>query len=330
MIIQCMLQDVRRHAGLGDPPQHYYNNVPESANAVIKRAVGFKEQEMSKFCQEMTVLLKQQKEDVDSAVINHGPYHLAPKFAQLEVSQDDWFKKTANQKEACIQKFRSAKMSSITESPPACQPNSLSSTNQRPGAHITIEFENIKSAHPTTLQHILEKAEDLLNKDRAVMQAPSSKDAEAFMVESETMVKPHYVTVAKNGKVTCNDCPGWNAYKICSHSLPVAEKNFRTADYLKWLRTKGPQQMNLTSLITSDSNKGVGKKGSKTSTARRKGGRNTNKAPPTNVVDRVTCVSTLETVSLSPSTSINSTCYTTGGNQSSAFKPVIRKFQFSM
>ena len=109
------------------------------------------------------------------------------------------------------------------------------------------------------------------------MEAPSSKDAEAFLVESETMVKPHYVTVAKNGKVTCNDCPGWNAYNICSHSLAVAEKNGRTADYLKWLRTKGPEQMNLTSLITSNSNKGVGKKGSKTSTARRKGGRNTNK-----------------------------------------------------
>ena len=159
-------------------------------------------------------------------------------------------------------------------SPPACQPNSLSSTDQRPGAHITIEFENIKSAHPTTLQHILQKAEHLLNKNRAVMQAPSSKDAEAFMVESETMVKPHSVTVTKNGKVTCNDCPGWNAYKICSHSLAVTEKSGRTVDYLKWLRTKGPQQMNLTSLITSNSNKGVGKKACKTSTARRKGGRN--------------------------------------------------------
>ena len=66
--------------------------------------------------------------------------------------------------------------------------------------------------------------------------------------------------------------------------------------------------MNLTSLITSDSNKGVGKKACKTSTVRRKEGRNTNKAPPTNVVDRVTCVSTLETVSLSPSTSTNPTC----------------------
>ena len=145
-------------------------------------------------------------------------------------------------------------------SPPACQPNSSSSTNQRAGAHITIEFENRKSAHPTTLQHILEKAEHLLNKNRAVMKHP---------------------------------VPGWNAYKICSHSLAVAEKSGRTVDYLKWLRTKGPQQMNLTSLITSDSNKGVGKKACKTSTARRKGGRNTNKAPPTNVVDRVTCVSTL-------------------------------------
>ena len=65
--------------------------------------------------------------------------------------------------------------------------------------------------------------------------------------------------------------------------------------------------MNFTSLITSDSNKGVGKKGSKTSTTRRKGGQNTNKAPPTNVVDRVTCVSTLQTVSLSPLTSTNPT-----------------------
>ena len=130
------------------------------------------------------------------------------------MSQDDWFKKTANQKEAWIQKFRSAKMSPITESPPACQPNSLSSANQRPGAHITIEFENIKSAHPTTLQHILEKAEDLLNKDRAVMQAPSSKDAEAFMVESETMVKPHYVTVAINGNGYVQRLPGLECIQV--------------------------------------------------------------------------------------------------------------------
>ena len=71
------------------------------------------------------------------------------------------------------------------------------------------------------------------------------------------MVRPHYVTVAKNGKVTCSDCPGWNAYKICSHSLAVAEKSGRTA--------------------------------------RRKGGRNSNKAAPTMVTDRVTAPADVST-----------------------------------
>ena len=42
-----MLKSVRRNAGLGDPPVPYYNNIPESANALIKRAVGFKESEMT-------------------------------------------------------------------------------------------------------------------------------------------------------------------------------------------------------------------------------------------------------------------------------------------
>jgi hypothetical protein len=38
----------------------------------------------------MSILLQQQKEDVDSAIINHG--RVAHKLTYLEVSQDDWFK----------------------------------------------------------------------------------------------------------------------------------------------------------------------------------------------------------------------------------------------
>ena len=40
------------------------------------------------------------------------------------------------------------------------------------------------------------------------MQAPSLKEAEAFMVESETMVKPHYVTVTKKRKGYVQRLPG--------------------------------------------------------------------------------------------------------------------------
>ena len=45
-------------------------NIPESANALIKRGVNFQQNEISDFCREMAILLCRQKEDVDSAVIN--------------------------------------------------------------------------------------------------------------------------------------------------------------------------------------------------------------------------------------------------------------------
>ena len=87
MIIQSIMKNARRRAGLGDPPEPYYNNAAESANALIKRGVGFQENEMSKFCEEMSKLIQQQKEDVESSIINHGPYRLASKFSDLGVSQ---------------------------------------------------------------------------------------------------------------------------------------------------------------------------------------------------------------------------------------------------
>ena len=53
-----MLKNVREHAGMGSPPAGYYN-ILESVNAVIKRAVKFKESEMIKFFKDMSMLLLQ-------------------------------------------------------------------------------------------------------------------------------------------------------------------------------------------------------------------------------------------------------------------------------
>ena len=41
------LKPVGRNAGLGDPPDPYYNNIPESAKASIKTAVAHEPKEMS-------------------------------------------------------------------------------------------------------------------------------------------------------------------------------------------------------------------------------------------------------------------------------------------
>lgn len=95
-------------------------------------------------------------------------------------------------------------------------------------------------------------------------------DTTIFMGKSDTAIKIHHVTVQKNGKVTCSDCPSWKAKSICTHSLATEEKLGMTSKFLKWFKAKGLSK--LTALDTCDSTKGVGKKG-KTSSAIRKGGR---------------------------------------------------------
>ena len=234
----------------------------------------------------MSLLLMRQKEDVESAIMNHGPYRLAPKFLYLEVPQDDWFQKNSTQKEACVKQFCSAKVSN------SCDTNTTPTTSsatptQNPG-HKSFDLLNagITSVDPTILQHMSQKVERLLNKENTIVQAPGSAGNTAFMVESDTSPRPHHVTVAKNGKVSCSDCPSWKARNLCAYSLAAAEKLGITAKFLKWFTTKGPKRVNLTTLVTCDTAKGVGKKRKK-ATSVRKGGRNAGKAPPAVVVDWV-------------------------------------------
>lgn len=248
----------------------------------------FKESEMSKFCQEISILLLRQKEDVESAIINHGPYCLAPKFSHLQVPQDEWFQKNTNQKEACVKEFRHIKMSKNSDCIGVTETASTSSYAEQARIRISVDLVNsgITSLHPATLQCMSRKIKNLINKPNSIVQAPGSAGNSSFLVESDSKMVPHYITIAKSGKITCNECPMRKAQKICAHSLAVAEKIGTTASFLNWLKAKGPTRVNLTALVTCDSSKGVGKKGGKPATARRKRGRNVNKTPPITIVDR--------------------------------------------
>ena len=111
-----MSQTARCNAGLGDPPLPYYTNDSESANAMIKRAVNFIEKEISDFVREMSVMLQQQKDDVESAIFNKGPYELAEPFKHLFVSERDWFRKRNEQRNLYMERFHKAKLSKGEES----------------------------------------------------------------------------------------------------------------------------------------------------------------------------------------------------------------------
>ena len=140
-----------------------------------------------------------------------------------------------------------------------------------------------------------------------------SHNNRAFMIESHTSTRPHFVQIAKNGKVICDDCPAYKSAKLCAHVVAAAEKAGILKEYISWLNKSGPSAMNLTSFVTFDSAKGTGKKDRKSSTARRKGGRNSKVPPVDTYVDRPfkkrgTVGSTVNTTSTVTSTYTQSTC----------------------
>ena len=59
-----------------NPPLPLYTNDLEPASAIIKNAVKFKENEMSDFVCEISVLMQQHKDHVESGIFNKVPYKL--------------------------------------------------------------------------------------------------------------------------------------------------------------------------------------------------------------------------------------------------------------
>ncbi|KAK3736206.1 hypothetical protein QZH41_011893, partial [Actinostola sp. cb2023] len=273
MIRENMLQPVRINAGLGNPPQPYYNNIPESANMVIKRGVDFKTSEMSEFCQKMEKVLQQARRDCESAVINRGPYKLLDEYQHLEVAQDKWFSQNARQRENYLKKF--------WNSPPvgdnvdvaavslASETTTTSNVSEKP-LSVAPEESGVTGVALLSLKEMFKQAERLLQKESSMSELPFIGNA--FMVES-TNNKPHYVVhESGNGKTTCDDCPRYKASKICPHALAVAEKCGALKEYLRWFK-RSSHTFTITDFVTCDSSKGVGRKGERAATSRRKGGR---------------------------------------------------------
>ena len=285
MISECMSKNTRRNAGMGDPPLAFYTNDSESANAVIKRAVKFKENEMSDFVREMSVLMQQQKDDVESAIFNKGPYQLAPSFRSFYVAETDWFKKRNEQRDRHMEKFHKARFSKEKEAEVTASSSAPINANS-PSRALSVNLRNthIPSLPSTMLQSLVRKSEELLNRPGSITSAPGNSNA--FMVESQTSTRPHFVEIKKNGKVVCNDCPSYASAKFCSHAVAASEKAGQLEKYVKWFTKNGPATINLTSFVTYDSSKNTGKKISQASRGKRKGGRSNRVPPVTSIVDR--------------------------------------------
>ena len=108
LIKKKMLKPVRSGAGLGDPPLQFTTNASESMNAVLKRKVDYKKNELPEFLKQLKNVIDEQQHELERAIINKGKYRLIVEFRKLEIREDHWFlKMSKSQREAHVKKILS-------------------------------------------------------------------------------------------------------------------------------------------------------------------------------------------------------------------------------
>ena len=103
-IITGMLRSVREEAGLGNPPQIFTTNASESLNAMLKRKVNYKKNDLPHFVEYFKQFIDEQERELERAVIGRGKYKFRKEFLYLEIAEDDWFRMSREQRERHLKK----------------------------------------------------------------------------------------------------------------------------------------------------------------------------------------------------------------------------------
>ena len=186
-----MSRNIRESVGLGSPPDIFTTNASESINALMKRKVDYKESEWPQFNAEIMEIVKQQQDEIIRALSGRGQFRLLPQFSQYSVSATAWTKMRPEQRREVITKFNKATMKSKQPATVAANSDVASSSYRR--IAVSPQSSGITKLTITTLQHIWEKAEELMNNDNAITPAPGD-DKSARMVLSYSSPVPHLVS----------------------------------------------------------------------------------------------------------------------------------------
>ncbi|CAB4026532.1 Hypothetical predicted protein [Paramuricea clavata] len=250
-----------RAAGFGDSVQT--NNVPESANALLKRWQGFSSKDMSTFIDDVKELIDKQKSDVRRAFLGlESPYVVRPEYQRYEKSPSEFFEDSPV---AHIQRTNDGvhKTDGAGNNGPKRvlildDEDELENVDVHPGSSTnshSLCFVDEDSADPSTsrsacssefcdlrticskelgsmfsakdLNALSSKAEQLIE-DNSIRKGFESQ---SFLVRSSLSCTPHYVKHLASGKYICDKaCIGFNTRKICSHKRktspdPVSSMN---------------------------------------------------------------------------------------------------------
>ena len=93
IIKDSMLRPIREKAGLGIPPIAFTTNASESINAMLKKKVDYKRNELPVFLEKVKELILEQDEEIKKAVISRGKYAVNSEFKKFVKTENAWFTK---------------------------------------------------------------------------------------------------------------------------------------------------------------------------------------------------------------------------------------------
>ena len=259
IIRETMIRSVREGCGLGCPPDIFTTNASESINAILKRKVDYKRNQLPEFVDIFKEVIDDQRCELERAVVGRGKYLFRQAYSHLQVSETKWFAMSSEQRQKHISHIQSVQLVAAKANPlPVSE-----SINIHPHT-LSVDMENasVQTNIPVNcLRGVWKKASDLLKGSNAIVMAPG-QDEQARMVLSYSGHAPHMVVPKKGGDFSCDaNCPNWKSLGLCSHTVAVAEVNHKLATFLAARQKKKQQPGNLTNLLTATMPRGRGRKG---------------------------------------------------------------------
>lgn len=240
-------------AGFGDEVQS--NNIPESANALVKRWQDFTATDMASFVDDLKGLIDKQRRDVQRTLLGlPSPYILRSEYQNSVKDNANFFDEQPGNRDLAASNLK-------VEVDPV---NFRKVYSHRPGPPKTqLEKNDVIDLNALSdlfaekdLKLLREKAQRLCQ-DKGIREG---FEQNYFLVRSQSSQTPHRVkAVANSGYVCDSNCLGFKARKLCAHTIAVAARNKNVSPYLKWYRNQEKKD-NLTALTTFAVNKNAGAK----------------------------------------------------------------------
>ena len=239
-------------AGFGNVVQT--NNIPESANALLKRWQNFQATDMASFIDDLKALVKKQRRDVQRAFLGmSSPYNVRPEYIRhvrngLGSSNPGELLNTQLKVHVDPRRYKQVKDYRPT-------PKVTAPSHRDADSELCIMYELTERFSPDDIKSLLEKVKILINDG-----VRKGFDESTFIVKSSSQPTPHIVkALSKSGYACDKNCMGYKSRKICAHTIAASFFNKDIQGHINWYK-KQRHTENLTALTTFSVNATAGRK----------------------------------------------------------------------